>query len=93
MQADRGGSGELVGEPLLSRLVADGGGGKGKGKGALATLLGTLNCAGTVAMVVAPWLTGLLADQRGSFTSGFLVAAALQIVGFLALLGIRESQT
>lgn len=79
-------SGKLVGEPLLIRLVADGNG----SQGALATLLGTLNFTGALAMVVAPWLTGLLADLSGSFTSGFLVAAGLQIVGFLALLGVTE---
>lgn len=80
-----GAAGKLVLDPLMVAMVAD-----VTPPSLYATAFGVLNFCGTISTVLAPAITGYLADLTGSFTSGFYLAALLQGVAFAALLGVRE---
>lgn len=80
-----GAAGKLVLDPLMVSMVAD-----VTPPGIYATAFGVLNFVGTISTVLAPAITGYLADLTGSFNSGFYLAASLQGLAFLALLGVRE---
>lgn len=80
-------TGKLVMDPLLVALVADATPAQGYG-----TAFGILNFAGTISTVLAPAITGHLADLTGSFVSAFLLAAALQIVAAAALAAMRSER-
>jgi len=77
-------TGKLVVDPLLVALVAD-----ATPPSAYGTAFGILNFAGTISTVLAPALTGLIADWSGSFTTAFLLAAALQLAASLCILSMR----
>lgn len=79
-------SGKLVIDPLMSALVAG-----ATPAGAYGKVFGTFNFCGTVAMVLAPTLTGSLVDITGSFNTAFYVAIALQLTAWLLSLKVREA--
>lgn len=81
-----GSSGKLVIDPLLVALAAD-----TAPPSLYATAFGVLNFASAVPTVLAPLVTGYLADRTGNFAVAFYLAAALQGVALLALAGIREA--
>lgn len=78
-------AGKLTADPLMVALVAD-----VTPKQAYGSVFGILNFAGSVSMVLAPYITGLLADVTGSFDSGLYLAAALVAAAWLALWFVRE---
>ncbi|HBK86490.1 MAG TPA: hypothetical protein DDZ53_10715 [Firmicutes bacterium] len=77
--------GKLVIDPLLIAAVAEQTDASAHGKA-----FALLNFAGTVSMVLAPTITGLIVDLTGSFDSGFLLAALLQAIAWALLLTIQE---
>ena len=79
-------SGKLVIDPLLIAAVAEQTAERNRSKA-----FAFLNFAGTISMVLAPTITGLIVDFTGSFNSGFLVAAALQAIAWILLLSIHDS--
>lgn len=78
-------SGKLVVDPLMVALVAD-----VAPKDAYGTVFGILNFVGSAAMVLAPTVTGYIADTTGSFNGGLYLAAALIAVAWAALWLVRE---
>ena len=61
------------------------------GKGASARWVGVQNAAGNVAGLIAPAITGLLVDQTGLFTAAFVLAAAVNGLGFIGwVIMLRE---
>lgn len=80
-----GASGKLVIDPLLIASVAEQTEASSHGKA-----FALLNFAGTVSMVLAPTITGLIVDLTGSFNSGFALAALLQAIAWGLLITIRE---
>src|SRR5262249_31651683 len=54
------------------------------GPTASARWMGVQNTCANIAGISAPLVTGLLVDQTGSFTTAFVIAAALAVVGILA---------
>ncbi|MGE5654787.1 MAG: MFS transporter [Bacillota bacterium] len=79
-------SGKLVIDPMMSALVAS-----VTPAGAYGKVFGTFNFCGTVAMVLAPTLTGSLVDITGSFNSAFIVAIAFQMTAWLLSLRVKEA--
>lgn len=79
-------TGKLVIDPLLIAMVSEQTDSSSYGKA-----FALLNFAGTVSMVLAPTITGLIVDFTGSFHSGFLLAAGLQAAAWLILLTMRRS--
>ncbi len=77
--------GKLVIDPLLVSLVAD-----VAPPGGYGTAFGILNFASTVSMVAAPTITGFIVDHTGSFVSAFYLAAGILVVGWAAMLAVRE---
>lgn len=80
-------TGKLVIDPLLIALVSE-----QTEAGAYGQVFALLNFAGTVSMVLAPTITGVIVDLTGSFHSGFLLAAGLQATAWLILLSMRRSE-
>jgi len=78
-------AGKLTVDPLMVALVAD-----VTPKNAYGSVFGILNFVGSLSMVLAPYITGVLADATGSFDSGIYLAAALVVVAWLALWFVRE---
>lgn len=81
-------SGKLVIDPLLIAAVAEQTDADSHGKA-----FALLNFAGTVSMVLAPTITGIIVDLTGSFDSGFLLAALLQAIAWGLLMSIRETSS
>jgi len=77
-------TGKLVLDPLVVALVADATPAANYG-----TAFGILNFSGTISTVLAPAVTGYIADVSGTFTSAFVLAAALQIVAAACLVAMR----
>lgn len=77
-------TGKLVVDPLLVAMIADATPAAGYG-----TAFGILNFAGTISTVLAPAVTGFIADISGTFTSAFMLAAGLQVVAAACLLAMR----
>ncbi len=50
--------------------------------------VGVQNCCGNVAGIVAPQLTGILVDATGSFTSAFVLAALVNVLGLVGWIWI-----
>jgi MFS family permease len=46
--------------------------------------MGIQNCLGNVAGIAAPVVTGIVVDRTGTFSGGFLIAAALALIGMAA---------
>jgi len=81
-------TGKLVVDPLLVAMVAD-----ATPVHAYGTAFGILNFAGTISTVLAPAVTGMIADWSGSFTTAFLLAAGLQLVASLCILVMQPEGT
>ena len=77
-------TGKLALDPIVIALVAD-----VTDRNAYGTVFGALNFAGMSSSIAAPYLTGLLADRIGTLDSGFYLAAALLVIGFVALALVR----
>jgi MFS family permease len=73
-------SGKLVADPLIAAYLADVTDPRGYSAG-----YGLLNFAGMASSVVAPALTGLLAEATGTLDLAFYLAAGLLIVGVATL--------
>jgi MFS family permease len=54
------------------------------GPGAAARWMGVQNFSANLAGISAPLITGVVVDRTGSFSSAFLIAAAVALVGMLA---------
>jgi MFS family permease len=54
------------------------------GPGAAARWMGVQNFFGNLGGISAPVITGVVVDRTGSFSSAFLIAAAVALVGMLA---------
>lgn len=78
-------TGKLVIDPLLIAMVSE-----QTDASSYAKAFAFLNFAGTISMVLAPTITGLIVDMTGSFHSGFLLAAGLQAIAWLVLLTMRR---
>lgn len=78
-------TGKLVIDPLLIAMVSEQTDASSYGKA-----FAFLNFAGTISMVLAPTITGLIVDITGSFHSGFLLAAGLQATAWLVLVTMRR---
>jgi MFS family permease len=50
--------------------------------------VGVQNCCGNLAGIVAPQLTGILVDTTGSFTSAFVFAALVNVLGLVGWMWI-----
>lgn len=77
--------GKLALDPVLAALVAD-----LSDRSVYGTVFGAFNFAGMASSVVAPYLTGFLADRTGTLNSGFYLAAALLVVGIGLLAMLRQ---
>ena len=73
--------GKLALDPLLIAYV-----GKNAPKNQLTTALSCLNFVGMSASVLAPLLTGILADIAGTMQVGFWLAAILLVVGLITFI-------
>jgi MFS family permease len=80
-------TGKLVLDPLVVALVAD-----ATPVAEYGTAFGILNFAGTISTVLAPAVTGHIADLTGSFRSAFLLAAGLQALAFVCLVAMRAER-
>ncbi|MHB9058582.1 MAG: MFS transporter [Bacillota bacterium] len=78
-------TGKLVVDPLLVALVAD-----ATPPERYASAFGVLNFFGTTSMVLAPTITGVLAERTGSFAGAFHLAAVLSLLGLVFLAVARE---
>lgn len=74
-------TGKLALDPILFAFVAD-----HAPKNNYATIFGVFNLAGMSASVVAPYVTGFIADVTGTMVAGFYLAAIILIIGFIIML-------
>ncbi|VDG99052.1 D-glucarate permease [Lysinibacillus sphaericus] len=78
--------GKISTNPILVAVVAD-----NAPKQAYSTAFSVYNFLGMSASILAPYITGFLADKTGSLASGFYLAAILLVVGFIASFFLDES--
>ncbi len=74
-------TGKLALDPILFAFVAD-----HAPKNVYATIFGVFNLAGMSASVVAPYVTGFIADITGTMVAGFYLAAVILLIGFIVML-------
>ncbi|WP_311408417.1 MFS transporter [Liquorilactobacillus uvarum] len=74
-------TGKLALDPILVAFVA-----KNAKNSQLATTLSMYNFVGMSGSVLAPYVTGYLADKTGTMTVGFYLAAILLVLGGIAFL-------
>lgn len=74
-------TGKLALDPILVSIVADNAPKEGYG-----TAFSLFNFIGMCSSILAPYITGYLADMTGSMAAGFYLAAVLLGVGFIAML-------
>nr|WP_258554930.1 MFS transporter [Pragia fontium] len=79
--------GKISLNPVLVALVAD-----NAPKASLSTAFGLYNFFGMASSIVAPIMTGFLADKTGSLNTGFYCAAVITVVGIVAMLFVTEKQ-
>jgi len=79
--------GKIALNPVLVALVAD-----NAPKASLSTAFSLYNFFGMASSIFAPMATGYLADATGSLNSGFYFAAAVTIVGIIAMLFVKEGK-
>lgn len=79
--------GKISLNPVLIALVAD-----NAPRAALSTAFGLYNFFGMAASIFAPYITGFIADSTGSLNAGFYFAAAITVVGFIAMLFVKEKK-
>ncbi len=80
-------TGKLAMDPIIVAFVA-----KNAPKGSLGTTLSAYNFVGMSGAILAPYITGFLADQYGSMQIGFYFAVALLVVGLLAFGTVKEDK-
>lgn len=71
-------TGKLALDPILITFVT-----KNAQKGSLSTTLSAYNFIGMSGSILAPYITGWIADTMGSMKVGFYLAAALLLVGMI----------
>jgi sugar phosphate permease len=81
-------TGKLALDPILVAFVT-----KNAPKSSLSTTLSAYNFVGMSGSILAPYVTGYLADQMGSMKVGFYLAAALLMVGMIAFSFSKEERT
>lgn len=81
-------TGKLALDPVLFAYVAD-----HAPKSAYATVFGIFNFAGMSSSVVAPYVTGLIADITGTMVSGFYLAVVILLIGFIVMLFADDSKS
>ena len=79
--------GKLAIDPILVAMVAE-----NSPKQCLATAFGVQNFVGMSSSILAPYLTGLIADTTGSLSIGFFVAVVLLSVGFFCMNNVKEKR-
>lgn len=79
-------TGKLALDPVLVAFVAD-----NAPKEGYSTAFGLYNFVGMSSSIVAPYITGWLADATGSLDSGFYLSAALLLVGLLVFSTAKET--
>ena len=77
--------GKLALDPVLVAFVAD-----SAPRESYSTVFGVYNFVGMSSSIIAPYLTGYLADKTGSLSSGFYVAAVLLLVGMVFMIFCKE---
>lgn len=71
-------TGKLALDPIVVAYVT-----KNAPKGSLSTTLSAYNFIGMSGSILAPYITGFLADTVGSMKIGFYLACVLQVIGLL----------
>lgn len=79
--------GKISLNPVLLALCAD-----NAPRASLSTAFGLYNFFGMSASIAAPWLTGLIADKTGNLNMSFYFAAAITVIGIIAMLFVDESK-
>ena len=84
-------TGKLVIDTILVTLVSENAPVKTR-----STFLAIFNFAAAVAMVIAPWATGFIAEQTGSFDASFFAAGAFHFIALvffaLAMKGVAGAR-
>lgn len=80
-------TGKLAIDPIIVAFVA-----KNAPKGSLGTTLSAYNFIGMSGAILAPYITGFLADKFGTMKVGFYFAVALMILGLLAFSTVKEDK-
>lgn len=79
--------GKISLNPVLLALTAE-----NVPKSLLSTAFGLYNFLGMCGSILAPWMTGFIAEKTGNLNASFYVAAAVTVIGILALLFVDESK-
>lgn len=79
--------GKISLNPVLLALTAE-----NVPKALLSTAFGLYNFLGMCGSILAPWMTGFIAQKTGNLNASFYVAAAVTIIGIVALLFVDESK-
>lgn len=79
--------GKISLNPVLLALTAE-----NVPKSLLSTAFGLYNFLGMCGSILAPWLTGFIATKTGNLNASFYVAAAVTVIGIIALLFVDESK-
>ena len=74
-------------DPIMVAFVA-----KNAPKGSLGTTLSAYNFVGMSGAILAPYITGFLADQFGSMQVGFYFAVALLVIGLVTFSTVKETK-
>ncbi|GAB6110166.1 MFS transporter [Fusibacter bizertensis] len=80
-------TGKLAMDPIIVAFVA-----KNAPKGSLGTTLSAYNFVGMSGAILAPYITGFLADKFGSMQIGFYFAVVLLIIGLIAFGTVKEDK-
>lgn len=80
--------GKISLNPVLVALVAD-----NAPRELYGTSFSLYNFFGMSSSILAPYLTGLIADRTDSLNSGFYLAAAITAIGIIAMLFVDESKS
>lgn len=79
--------GKISTNPVLVALVA-----KTAPKEAYSTAFSVYNFIGMTSSIISPYAAGYISDKTGSLTLAFYLAAALLLVGFVAMLFVKEEK-
>jgi MFS family permease len=80
-------TGKLAMDPIIVAFVA-----KNAPRRSLGTTFSVYNFIGMSGAILAPYITGFLADNFGSMKIGFYFAAALLVIGLLAFSTVKETK-
>jgi predicted MFS family arabinose efflux permease len=80
-------TGKLAIDPIIVAFVT-----RNAPKGALSTTLSAYNFIGMSGSILAPYVTGWIADQLGSMQVGFYVASALLLIGLIVFSFAQENR-